>query len=53
MEQEKYLRWKKQQKYFGNVTVIVNIVIDLSSSDEFSVATGNLMKPLVKNLSFP
>ena len=40
MEQEKYLRWKKQQKYFGNVTVIVNIVTDLSSSDEFSVATA-------------
>ena len=25
--------------YFDNVTVVVNIVIDLSSSNEFSVAT--------------
>ena len=30
---------KKQQKYFGNVKVIVIIVIMLSSSDEFRVAT--------------
>ena len=31
----------KRQKYFGNVNVkvIVNIVIILSSSDDFSVAT--------------
>ena len=37
--QPKLFQTKKQQKYFDNVTVIVNIVIDLSSSDEFSVAT--------------
>ena len=38
--QSKLFQTKKQQKYFdNNVTVIVNIVIDLSSSDEFSVAT--------------
>ena len=37
--QQKIFQTKKQQKYFDNVTVIVNIVIDLSSSDEFSVAT--------------
>lgn len=37
--QQKIFHTKKQQKYFDNVTVIVNIVIDLSSSDEFSVAT--------------
>ena len=37
--QSKLFQTKKQQKYFDNVTVIVNIVIDLSSSDEFSVAT--------------
>ena len=37
--QSKLFQTKKQQKYFGNVTVIVNIVMNLSSSDEFSVAT--------------
>ena len=38
--QAKLFQNKKQQKYFGNVTVIVNIVTDLSSSDEL-IQCGN------------